>query len=158
MTLLRWLMILHVCWSGEACTSIDAVLVNDIAFAALRSAEVLQVFGKQHRPIKLVFEWSSINQFGFHIVKAAPLLLDDCRCDSVSEPPMSWGDHSKNEFDQHTDPESKWNVVNEFLQKTLIAKGARWGDGQRNRGQNDRPKAAVLRTVTQCYWLVCAVV
>ena len=119
---------------GDACTSIDAVLVNDIAFAALHSAEVVQVFGKQHRPIKLVFDWPSINQFGFHIVKAAPLLLEGCQKDLHSAPPISWDDQCKAKYDQHTDTESKWNVVNDFLQKTLVAKGASWGDGKRTRG------------------------
>ena len=57
---------------GDACTSIDAVLVNDIAFAALHSAEVVQVFGKQHRPIKLVFDCLQSISLGSTLLKLPP--------------------------------------------------------------------------------------
>lgn len=105
--------------------------MNDIAFAALQNAEVLEVFGKQHRPIKLVFEWQSINQTGFHIVKA---VLDLCTFDSKSPPSLFVDDNGKTEFDLTLDSNSKWNAVNSYLQKTLLAKGARWGEGQQCRG------------------------
>ena len=119
---------------GEGCTSIDAVLVNDIAFAALREAEVLEICGKQHRPIKLVFEWATLNQTGFHVTKAAPLVLDDCTFDLNSPPPLVWEDKWKDRFDTARDSDAKWDVVNSFLQDTLLAKGARWGTGKQVRG------------------------
>ena len=55
------------CFSGpgDGCTSIDAVLVNGTAFAALSSAEVIQQFGRQHRPIRLTFNWVSLEEIGY---------------------------------------------------------------------------------------------
>ena len=115
---------------GDGCSSIDSVLVNDVAFAALRSAEVLETFDKQHRPIKLVFDWPSINQVGFHVLKAAPLNLEACNEGGS----IAWEHHGKRDFDAAEDSETKWGIVNSFLQKTLIARGAVWGEGKRCRG------------------------
>ena len=115
---------------GDGCASIDSVLVNDIAFAALVKAEVLETFGKQHRPIKLVFDWPVVNQIGYHMLKAAPFILDDC----TEGETLDWKTNGKQEFDASTDSNFKWDVVNSFLQKALLAKGASWGAGTRSRG------------------------
>ena len=109
---------------GDGCTSIDSVLVNDIAFSALSTAEVLQTFGKQHRPIKLVFNWDSINQVGFHLLKTAQFVLDSCLGPQVDSFSSQWHAHSKTEFDNASNSEEKWSIVNGFLQQTLLAKGA----------------------------------
>ena len=118
---------------GEGCTSIDSILLNDIAFAALQSAEVVGTFGKQHRPIKLVFNWESINQIGHHILKTAPFILEECEGPGNQTPKISWECSYKNDFDAVSSSDDKWAVVNDFLQHTLIAKGASWGDGPRER-------------------------
>ena len=117
--------------AGEGCTSIDSVLVNDVAFSALRSAEVLQTFDKQHRPIKLVFDWPSINQVGFHVLKAAPFNLDACQ----ETGSLSWETNGQRAFETTADVEDKWEIVNSYLQRTLIARGAVWGKGKQSRGE-----------------------
>ena len=122
---------------GEGCTSIDSILVNDIAFAALISAEVLETFSKQHRPIKLVFQWESINQTGYHLLKTAPLILDQCDGPNGHNQAVDWENSFQAEFESSTTADHKWNVVSRFLQETMIAKGAFWGEGPRSRG--DKP-------------------
>ena len=120
---------------GEGCTSIDSVLVNDIAFAALVKAEVLEIFGKQHRPIRLEFDWPSINLIGYHLLKAAPLVFDGVT-DPLDPPTeISWELPHKQQFDAASSPDDKWTVVNDFLTAALVAKGASWGDGPRERGK-----------------------
>ena len=119
---------------GEGCTSIDSVLVNDIAFAALQSAEVVQTFSKQHRPIKLVFQWDSIDLVGYHLLKTASFVLDQCNGADNSTPTIEWHGSFQSDFDAAPNSDEKWGVVNQFLQQTLVAKGASWGEGPRTRG------------------------
>ena len=120
--------------AGDSCTSIDAVLVNDIAFAALTNAEVLEVFGRQHRPIRLTFEWSSINQVGYHLFKTAPFVLNNVEGGPDCQLP-SWELRGKAKFYDAPTVDEKWDVVNSFLQEAILAKGAVWGQGPRTRGQ-----------------------
>ena len=57
---------------GDACSSIDAVLLNQQAFLALHSCEVVPTLGRQHRPIRCSFNWEVLSQVGFTLFKAAP--------------------------------------------------------------------------------------
>lgn len=61
---------------SDGCSSIDAILVNGVAFSAIQHACVLEHFGRQHRPIQIVFEWPSIEQRGFVLFKTADFVLD----------------------------------------------------------------------------------
>ena len=132
------------CGAGDGCTSIDSVLVNNIAFAALKHAEVLEVFGKQHRPIKLEFNWPSIDQVGFHLLKAAPLVFDSTHNEGLDSGETSWVTSHKQQFDDANSADEKWAVVNDFLTHSLLAKGASWGEGPRQRG---KPPVFVSKTV-----------
>lgn len=128
---------------GDGCTSIDSVLVNDIAFTALVHAEVVEAFSKQHRPIKLVFDWPSINQVGFHLLKSAPLVFEQ----SDGQPKnseVSWDETHKLQYDCAQTAEQKWSIINNFLTCSLIAKVASWGEGPQTRGQ---PPIFVSKTI-----------
>lgn len=59
--------------SDEGCTSIDGVLLNKVAFYAMLDVQVLEHFGRQHRPIKVDFNWETIHQTGFILHKFAPI-------------------------------------------------------------------------------------
>ena len=136
---------------GDSCTSIDAVLLNDIAFAALLNAEVVEVFGKQHRPIRLSFEWSSINQTGYHLFKTAPFVLDSVH-EPLEQTSFSWDAHGKEPYHAAQSAEQKWDV-NNFLQEAILAKGAVWGKGPPTRGQEPvfvRKTIAPKQLATHC--------
>ena len=59
--------------ADEGCTSIDGVLVNNTAFCAAKDIQVLPHFGRQHRPIQVLFDWPVVEKFGFVHLKFAPL-------------------------------------------------------------------------------------
>ena len=119
---------------GDSCTSIDAVLVNDTAFAALHSATVLEHFGRQHRPIQLVFQWPSLDQRGFVHYKSAAFDLSGMQSENTTglEPP-DWKRDFETQFISASTADAKWAVVNDFLLSTILAKGATWGDGPKQR-------------------------
>lgn len=119
---------------GDYCTSIDAILVNHVAFAALKSIQVLAVLDVQHRPIRATFNWEPITQCGDVHVKFAPL-------DTSSLPHPNHPDaHGVNEraqtrwselfascFLESQDASYMWQLVNQFCVETLTDEGASWG-------------------------------
>ena len=119
---------------GDSCTSIDAMLVNDTAFAALHSATVLEHFGRQHRPIQLVFEWPSLDQKGFVHFKTAAFDLSSMHGETSSGNDLpDWSRDFEANFTSATTSDAKWDIVNDFLQSSILAKGALWGDGPKKR-------------------------
>ena len=141
---------------GEACTSIDAILLNRMAFLALHKCEVLEINGRQHRPLRCEFNWRSIMQVGFFHYKFAPL-----HCENVSfptpqastalDPPpvnpshQGWTEGWDQAFNTTEDPDARWGVVNDFLIHSLLQAGAYWGDGPRTRAQ-----APIFRAKSIC--------
>ena len=120
--------------SEDATSSIDAVLINQSAFCALRSAEVVPVIGKQHRPIKLVFHLHSIQQIGYTLFKSAPFLLDTLQTAKWTDTRSSdWSAFSAR-FDAVHESEDKWEIINAFLVHSLKSTGAQWGQGPQTRG------------------------
>ena len=121
--------------SEDATSSIDATLVNSPAFFALKSAEVVPVIGKQHRPIKLVFQWKSIQQVGYTLLKSAPFLPDSLKPAKWDESATSdWSSFSER-FESSDDSEVKWATINDFLVHSLRSQGAQWGHGPHTRGE-----------------------
>ena len=118
---------------GDSCTSIDAVLVNDIAFAALQHAEVMQQFGRQHRPIRLTFNWPSLEQIGYIHFKTAPFDLSKVHFEENDLTLPSWETTYQAKFEDAPTSDSKWDVVNNFLTDTILARGASWGEGPQKR-------------------------
>ena len=120
--------------SQDGCSSIDGILLNSIAFAALTDACVLEHFGRQHRPIQVKFSWPSIEQRGFILYKTAPLLLNE-----VSQPVdcnhaiTKWSSAFENTYNHADSLDEKWQIVNSFLQQSLLDRGAKWGMGPKER-------------------------
>ena len=121
--------------SDDATSSIDAVLVNSSAFFALKSAEVVPVIGKQHRPIKLMFQWRSIQQVVYTLFKSAPFLPETLKTSTWHDDVSSCWPQFSARFDGCNDSESKWSIINEFLVQSLKSEGAKWGKGPQTRGE-----------------------
>lgn len=125
---------------GDFCSSIDAVLVNQVAFTAWQDIQALESFSTQHRTIRASFKWDSIFQIGDIHVKFAPL-------DTSSVPKPECHNSPENEkvtqvweklyFDKYRLMDSihdKWDLINAFCVDSLISSGAKWGFGERKRG------------------------
>ena len=117
--------------ADEGCTSIDGVLLNKVAFCAMVDVQVME-----HRPIKVTFHWESIRQTGFILHKFAPLDVSGVPSEEWSdEPSPVWQEHFAQRFESAPCHENKWEIVNEFFQKTLLDQGGVWGSGPRVRAK-----------------------
>ena len=125
---------------GDACSSIDAVLLNQPAFYALKQCEVVPLVGKQHRPIRCTFTWSVLSQVGYTLYKFAPLDVplpqqnkesnQNCFDNrTVLSPTQRWERNWAQKFNDDQDPDSKWSTLNQFLIDQLLSQGAYWGSG-----------------------------
>ena len=122
--------------ADEGCTSIDGVLLNKVAFCAMVDAHVMEHFGRQHRPIKVIFQWESIHQTGYVLHKFAPVDVTSVTHEEwTDEPSPMWQEHFASRFDHAPNHEDKWDIVNEFFLKTLLEQGGVWGSGPRVRAQ-----------------------
>lgn len=118
----------------DATSSIDAVLLNQTAFFALESAEVVPSTGKKHRPIKLVFHWAAIDLVGYVHLKCAPFQVESLKkAHQNDDQATCWGLFEER-YDCATEPNDKWDVIYDFLIHTLCQQGATWGTGPRTRG------------------------
>ena len=137
---------------GDACSSIDGILLNQIAFAALQQIEVLELYNVQHRPIRACFEWSVIHQHGFVLTLPATLLIDDVprrnQHEKYSEYCASaqkiWDEKFHDAYEDAGSSEDKWQIINDSLIDTLLTGGARWGQGSRTRGQKPKFTAKTI--------------
>ena len=125
---------------GDGGSSIDGILLNRVAFCALKSIEVIELQGHQHRPVRAVFSWQPIHQVGEIHTKFAALDHTSFE-DAASKQPDNvdvvasdlWSQVSKEQFDVAEDFPAKWQAVNDFCLQTLLANGSQWGLG-RTRG------------------------
>ena len=111
-------------------------MLNGIAFNALHDARVLEHFGRQRRPIQVTFDWPSIEQHGFILFKAAPFVLDQIQekdCDVAISP--LWVESFQDAYQTSNCADGKWAIVNNFLQRSLLCRGAEWGNGPKQRAQ-----------------------
>ena len=123
-------------------SSIDALLLNRVAIAALRDIHVVEIDGLQHRPLRAVFEWHAITQVGYVHVKTAPICCDNVQapnskpelCPLSSEAETIWDENFKTSFlPDHS--EKAWEQINHFGIQILLRAGGQWGDGPRERGK-----------------------
>ena len=120
--------------ADDATSSIDAILLNQTAFFALESAEVVPLIGKQHRPLKCVFRWEAIDLVGFIHLKSAPFQVETLeKAHKDDDSPSLW-DRFEQRYHDASDSDTKWDVVNDFLIHSLLHRGATWGNGPRSRG------------------------
>ena len=126
---------------SDGCSSIDAVLLNKVAATALKQAEILQTFNSQHRPIRVTFEWPTIQQVGHVLKKPASLCLDECTVTGNTAENIAvdiWSHTFASKFESTQDISQKWQVANDFCVETLLQCGAKWKNGPRERGQKPR--------------------
>ena len=128
--------------AGENCSSIDAILMNRVAFAALDHACVVEIMHVRHRPIKAVFQWHTITQEGFVLIKPAPLDTTnipkpkhDVDLCPFTEPTRAlWANTPQHD----STIESRWTAINDFCVEVLLNCGAKWGKGEKSRGKTPK--------------------
>ena len=127
--------------AGDKNSSIDAILMNNTAMAALETIEVIDIDHCQHRPLRAVFNWHRVTQKGFVHVKPAPLMCEQvptpgkthATCDYSIRTESTWRQHFENGFDPNCS-ETAWQTINKFCLQTLLTEGATWGKGPKERG------------------------
>ena len=133
-------------FSGEAegCSSIDGILTNRVATAALQSCAILETFHSQHRPIEATFNWSRIYQTGFVLKQPAPFILpprstEEKSADFAERVAESvWNREFAQPFHDTMSIEERWQVANSFCIRTLLSLGAKWGPGECHRGKTPK--------------------
>ena len=138
----------------DHCSSIDAILLNQVAATALQNIEISHGEAKQHAPIRAVFHWPKIFIRGHVHVQPAPLILDDLPKDSNgafdSDRIEQIGSRLWNENFVHRcnsdNDEITWKNINSFGVSILLASGAKFAKGQ-NPHTRGRPPTFVARTI-----------
>ena len=130
---------------GDFCSSIDGILVNQVASCALQSIRTIESTDSQHRPIKATFCWATIWQHGFVHQKFAPLTVEhldkpglDRDHPSNLQAESLWNSTFRTQYLSDLNPSNRWDVINEFCCETLLQNGATWGHGPRLRGKLPR--------------------
>ena len=132
----------HAATDEEGQSSIDGILMNRTALAALIHIEVLDHRDRQHRPIQATFAWDRIKQVGTTLQRSASLDLSQVSTCNASDPacPVNglaeqlWRQHEQ-KFSQETDPCKRWSIFNDYATQVLLANGATWEKGPRVRGR-----------------------
>ena len=132
---------------GEGCTSIDGFLLNQPAFFALESCRVMELFGRQRRPVECSFSWESLDVIGYTLYKTAAFDLKDVP-KPVWDPRWNlspehdrphtfdeWDSRWERRFAETQDSDLRWQVINQFCIHELKACGGVWGEGPQLRAQ-----------------------
>ena len=125
----------------EGCSSIDAILTNRVATAALQSVEILQTFHSQHRPIRAVFSWPRIFQKGCVLKMPAPFVLPSEVKSSLKSgyaegiASTLWEEEFESHFHATSDANEQWDIANQLAIRTLLQSGAIWSAGEKSRGE-----------------------
>ena len=127
---------------GEGQSSIDGILMNRTALAALVRIEVLDHRDRQHRPVQATFAWDRIQQAGTILQKFAMLDVSQVpKCDA-SDPVCPYNQSCEQlwlqyetRFQAEPASDSKWGLFNEFALDVLLQHGAKWEKGPRARGR-----------------------
>ena len=132
----------HAASDDEGQSSIDGILMNRTALAALIRIEVLDHRDRQHRPVQATFAWDRIAQVGTIMQRFASLDLTQVTTCNVSDPacPVNtlaeqmWRQHEQ-DFSNESDPCKRWSIFNHFATQVLLVNGATWEKGPRVRGR-----------------------
>lgn len=134
----------------ENFSSIDGILMNDVALSALTEIKVCYSHNRQHAPIKASFVWPRIFQKGFALVKPAAFDLTGLsKTDGVLNDlnPIAdqiWNNKYEPFFDNASD-DAAWKMINSLAIETLQTAGAKFGRGPKNRGEKP-----VFKQVIKC--------
>ena len=133
----------------EFYSSIDAILLNEVAAAALLSIEPVYTEGRQHAPLRATFQWERVFQRGHVLIQPALLELEglyvDGKLDEMSiqsNAQRVWENNFHDAF-QDGNSEHIWEKLNTFAIQTLTTSGAKFGRGQKARCK--KPKFVIRR-------------
>ncbi len=134
------------------CSSIDAILLNQVALTALQSVEICPGEAKQHAPIRATFLWPKVFVKGHIFQQPAPLILDDLPRDTKGcidhqsidrNANTLWNDNFQHRCDVDDD-ETTWKNINSYGISILLSSGAKFADGPHSRGM---PPTFVSKTI-----------
>ena len=132
----------------EHYSSIDGILMNEVALSALVEIKVCYSHNRQHAPIRAVFQWPRIFQKGFSLVKPAAFDLtripqnDETKCDLNQIAKQIWTCKFVSNFD-NADDETAWKMINSLAIETLQMAGAKFGRGPKHRGEKPSFKQVI---------------
>ena len=122
-------------------SSIDAILLNPAAAAALTDMQVVYEDARQHAPIRAKFQWDRIFQRGYVLDKPAAFNLthlpkkgnaiDTERLDICAK--ELWQNKYKRLIESNNDDKS-WQSINDFAADVLLQSGATYNKGPKGRG------------------------
>ena len=122
--------------SNSPKTSIDAILVNDVAHRYIKTVSVNHNCGLQHAICQIEFEFPSNKRMGFQWVPHAKLNLSKLQ----PEPQRNqiacelWETTFCQKSLEAEDSEQLLTVANEYCVQILLSAGATWAQGSRQRG------------------------
>ena len=140
--------------SEDHCSSIDAILLNQVAATALQNIEICHGQAKQHAPIRAVFQWPKVFLTGHVLLHPAPLVLDGIpkdtngKCDAQlieNSARYLWNENFQHKCDI-PDDETTWKNINSFGVSILLESGAKFANGQ-NPHHRGQPPTFVARTI-----------
>ena len=149
----------HAASDDEGQSSIDGILMNRTALAALIRIEVLDHRDRQHRPVQATFAWDRIAQIGTIMQRFASLDLSQVTTCNASDPacPVNtlaeqlWRQHEQ-EFSNESDPCKRWSIFNHFATQVLLVNGATWEKGPRVRGRLPKFCKTSMATSQEAQW------
>ena len=125
----------------DSVSSIDALLLNESAAAALETIEVLVGEARQHAPIRASFRWPKIYQTGFILTRPAPFNFENLNLIDGKPDIQMLENTAKNLWEQkyadlsaNPDDNSSWQAINQYGIEILQSCGAVFGKGPKTRG------------------------
>ena len=129
-------------------SSIDGILVNDIAFRYIQGTEVSQTKGLQHAFVTVSFQWPNANDSsrakGFRWVPHAAFDLSGIKPLHEREliADKLWAEKFWHLSENAQDAQQLMEVANNFSIEVLLQSGAKWKKGKRLRGEMPEPEVA----------------
>lgn len=138
---------------NSASSSIDGLLVNEIAFHYLTESQVQPSCGLQHAFVVAKFRWPTHHQCrrkkGFKWVPHAAFdisnVYDVSQRQNVAQ--NLWSEKFQTLSENAEDAEQMMKIANQFAVETLIGCGATWKHGTRERGTFPKPVPARLEVI-----------
>ena len=126
----------------EGYSSIDGLIMNSTAYAALRYIDVHYGDARQHAPIKAEFNWPKIYQKGFVLLRNAPFDFRNLQRDDkgninfqhIEETAQMLWDHKYQHLCNSSCDEKAWKAINQLGIDTLLGSGASFAKGPKQRG------------------------
>lgn len=123
-------------------SSIDSLILNNVAFAALASINVQYGDARQHAPIKAEFNWPKICQKGFVLLRNAPFDFSNLKRDDKGKVDSHLIDHNAKVLWDHkyqqlcndASDEKSWNAISRFGIDILLESGSSFAKAPKQRG------------------------